>query len=68
MIKSNNNFVCSNQILYPDIEEREKVSKRHSIVLDKVKDMLENKEIVEEICKIHCEEIESFLDVLETLE
>ena len=56
------------QILYPDIEEREKVSKKHSIVLDKVKDMLENKEIVEEICKIHCEEIESFLNVLETLE
>ena len=55
------------QILYPDITEREQASQKYTKVIEKVKAVLEDKDLMEQLCKVYGQEIEEFLAVLDSL-
>ena len=56
------------RILYPDEQEREKNQMKIDKVLEKVKDVLENEESMQEICDIHKADIDLFLEELDEIE
>lgn len=57
------------KILYPDEEERDKILSKFDKVMEKVKDCLENEELIKDLSeKIYGKEIEEFIKELEEIE
>ena len=56
------------KILYPDIQEREKILDKVNQVLEKVKNILENEDAMKELCSIYKHDIDFHLAHLATLE
>ena len=61
-------FTVPAKILYPEIEEREKIMDKVNQVLEKVKDILENENAMKELCSIHKHDVDFFLAHLATLD